>query len=169
MPGDGDLEPEEQESEPSGQDDSEGSDVSAETEPENEAPASLAPRPPIDPQVAQVISQLPPELLAELGSAPPGARAALLFHQQRIAPLPPPEEMRAYEEICPGSADRLIRLMEVTAKHHRVSTRRSAKHTEEIMTSVTRRADRSVEVAYHIVLAAFVLAALALQIGRAHV
>jgi uncharacterized membrane protein len=51
-------------------------------------------------------------------SAPKAARVAARVTMASFAgPLPPPEMLRAYEEICPGAASRIIQLAENEQTH----------------------------------------------------
>jgi uncharacterized membrane protein len=50
----------------------------------------------------------------------PGARViATAYSQVTLGPLPPPELLRGYEQICPGGADRIIKMAEVEGDHRR--------------------------------------------------
>ncbi len=55
-------------------------------------------------------SQPEPENIQRLLSSPPGEPGPLI--ELRIGPLPPPNELRQYEEILPGFADRNMKIIE---------------------------------------------------------
>ena len=60
-----------------------------------------------------------------VGPQPPTAgtpirqRAGMASIQQFSGPMPPPVLLREYEDICPGSADRMLRMAEQEAEHRR--------------------------------------------------
>ena len=55
-------------------------------------------------------SQPESENIQRLLSSPPGEPGPLI--ELRIGPLPPPDELRQYEEILPGFADRNMKIIE---------------------------------------------------------
>lgn len=50
---------------------------------------------------------------------PPPPKMVASSLQQFSGPMPPPALLRHYEEICPGSADRMLRMAEQEAEHRR--------------------------------------------------
>lgn len=73
----------------------------------------------------RIINMLPPEIQRALTDAEPEEREAIASVATAIAlrsehyegPLPPSHMLREYEEILPGSADRIIRMAERQAEH----------------------------------------------------
>lgn len=69
--------------------------------------------------------ELAQEIAKRVGSlVPAGSRAqviaqvvSLVSEERFSGPIPHPRHMREYEEICPGSADRLIAMAEVSITH----------------------------------------------------
>lgn len=55
-------------------------------------------------------SQPEPENIQRLLQSPPGEPGSLI--EFRIGPLPPPHELRQYEEILPGFTDRSMKIIE---------------------------------------------------------
>lgn len=66
------------------------------------------------------MSAKPSREIAELGRA-----QTLLFQaRRRGGPLPPPADLEHYEQICPGAADRILKVMEREQAHRQELTQR---------------------------------------------
>lgn len=52
--------------------------------------------------------------LPKKGNNPPQLAVAQVEYQ---GPIPPAEQLRGYEDVCPGAADRIIRMAEEQAAH----------------------------------------------------
>lgn len=77
-----------------------------------------------DPKPATTESSPSPK--AELGASPPSGaspRRVQITRAEFAGPLPPPDILGGYERIVPGSANRLIRLLEDEANHRRAMER----------------------------------------------
>lgn len=57
---------------------------------------------------------------------PRDAQALLFQTRRRGGPLPPPADFEHYERICPGAADRILKVMEGEQAHRQELTRKLA-------------------------------------------
>lgn len=84
-----------------------------------------------------------------------GLPAAMAVHHQAFSgPLPPPELLGKYESLCPGSADRIIRLAEDEAEHRRSIEQAVVRSEMEQVIRDSREAQRGQYCALLITLAA---------------
>lgn len=63
---------------------------------------------------------VPPEDPEPIPGSPSGSQVfAAAFSKITSGPLPPPELLAGYEQVCPGGADRIIRMAEAEGEHRR--------------------------------------------------
>lgn len=67
------------------------------------------------------------QVAQEIESMPPDKKEAVFSAIQFSGPLPPARELQAYEQVVPGSADRIIKMAEDEALHRRAQEQRLVK------------------------------------------
>ncbi len=67
------------------------------------------------------------QVIQEIESMPPDKKEAVFSAIQFSGPLPPARELQAYEQVVPGSADRIIKMEEDEASHRRAQEQRLIK------------------------------------------
>lgn len=67
------------------------------------------------------------QVVQEIESMPPDKKEAVFSAIQFSGPLPPARELQAYEQVVPGSADRIIKMAEDEALHRRAQEQRLVK------------------------------------------
>jgi uncharacterized membrane protein len=74
-----------------------------------------------EPASEETLTSVKPINVGPLPKPPKSAQGLMTaaVRQEFSGPMPPPSLLRHYEEICPGSADRMLRMAEQEAEHRR--------------------------------------------------
>lgn len=65
-----------------------------------------------------------PEEVARSNEGNPPVPAAIIQSAEFSGPLPPPSLLRAYEQVCPGFAERIVKMAEVEQAHRHGTEKR---------------------------------------------
>lgn len=82
-----------------------------------------------------------------------------LTYSTYSSPLPPASEIEMYEKVCPGSADRILKMAEQQAKHRQNIEAMAVKTSSE-------RSLLGVKYAFYIAIAAFILSGVCFFLGQ---